>query len=159
MSNNCPVLMRRLRAAACAAIFLSMSWLHTETASAQSAVAPILPNTARIWFYREYEPYVSRNYATVMLNGAVAGSVQPYGGVIYRDVPPGYYHLTVESFGQDVNQDAAVDLAPGQEAYVKILNLPSWESGGAFSSYSRDTYYLRLVPAPIARAEIARRPF
>jgi hypothetical protein len=157
MLDNCSLRMRWPRTA-CAAIVLSMSFLQAEATNAQSAVAP-MPGTARIWFYRDYEPYVSRNYATVLLNGAMAGSVQPYGGVIYRDVPPGHYHLTVESVGQDVNQDADVDLAPGREAYVKILNLPSWASDGDLSPFARDTYYLRLMPAAIARAEIARRPF
>ncbi len=147
------------RLCAAAAILLSVLFLPATPAAAQSAVAPLPPGWARIWFYRDYDIYVNRNYATVMINGVVAGSVQPYGGIIYRDVMPGHYHLEAESFGSDVNQTADVDLAPGQEAYVKILNLPSWASDGDLSAFQRDTYYLRVMPAPVALAEMARRPF
>ena len=126
MLDNCSLRMRWPRTA-CAAIVLSMSFLQAEATNAQSAVAP-MPGTARIWFYRDYEPYVSRNYATVLLNGAMAGSVQPYGGVVYRDVPPGHYHIVAESVGKDVNQESDVDLAPGQQVYCKIESLGSWDS-------------------------------
>ncbi len=142
-----------------AMVLLSLGLVQARAANAQSAIAAIPAGMARIWFYRDYDIYVNRNYATVMVNGAVAGSVQPYGGVIYRDVAPGEYRLSAESVGTDVNQDVDVVLAPGQEVYVKILNLPSWASDGNVSSYQRDTYYLRVMPAQTARAEMARRPF
>jgi hypothetical protein len=156
MFNKSPSLMQRMRAAARAVAVFATVCLQGGMAQAQTASAP--QGSGRIWFYREYEPYVSRNYATVMLNGVVAGSVQPYGGAIYRDIAPGHYHATVESFGSDVNQAADVDLAPSQEVYLKILNAPNWASGG-LNGFQRDTYYLRLIPPDIARAEIARRPF
>jgi hypothetical protein len=128
--------------------------------AAASAQAPVVSvaGTARIWWYRDYSPYTNTNYATVRINGAVAGSVQPYGGRLYSDVAPGRYHLTADSIGEDVNQAADVDLAPGQEAYVKILNLGSWFVP-SFESTQRDTYYLRLMPPDTARAEIARLPY
>ena len=150
---------RRFSAAARVATLLSSLLLPGPGALAQSPAAPISPGSARIWFYQRYEPYVSTNYATVRINGVVAGSVSPYGGVIQRDVPPGNYHLTADSFGPDVNQSVEVALAPGEEAYVSIQNLPSWSLSGTLSGFQRDTFYLRLVPPATARADMAQRPF
>src|SRR5262249_17406584 len=125
-----------------------------------AAVAAAQPAaSARIWFYRDYEPYVNRNYATVMLNGVVAGSVQPYGGSLAQDVAPGHYHATAETFCTGANQNVAGDPAPGQEAFIKILNSRGWVSGGDLYSFERDPYYLRVMPAETARAEMARRSF
>jgi hypothetical protein len=126
-----------------------------------SAVAPVVAaaapaaGSARIWFYRDYEPSVSRNMANVALNGAPAVSIAPDRGAVYRDVAPGRYHVTVESFGTDVNQDGDVDLAAGQEAFVKILAQNSWENGGDINAFQRDTFYVALVPAQVAQAELA----
>jgi hypothetical protein len=123
--------------------------------AAPAASAAISAGAARIWFYREYEPSVSRNLAEVALNGKVAGYVQPDGSAFYRDVPPGRYHVTVASGGRDTNQDKEIDLPPGQEAFVKVLGSNAWESGGDTDVYSRDTFYVSLVPPQVARAELA----
>ena len=63
---------------------------------------------------------------------------------------------TVESYGVDVNQDKHVDLAAGQEAYVKVL-AGEWIAG--FGSFRRDTFYVSLVPPQIARAELVNHAF
>lgn len=145
--------------AACA-VALLLSELHplagASIAAAQVASPAPPPGAARIWFYRDYEPYGTRSYASVALNGVFVGYAQPTGAVFYRDIPPGRYHVTVGAQGQDVNQDAWVDLAPGQQAFVKILGSNTWDAGGAHLIYSRDTYYARVVPPQIAQAEIAR---
>jgi hypothetical protein len=116
------------------------------------------PGAARIWFYRDYEPYGSRNFAAVRLNGTSAGYVDPNAGVFYRDVAPGRYHITVDSSGTDVNQDKTIDLAPGEEAYAKILAAPMWEMDGSEGMTRRDTFYVTLVPPEIARAQLAGQP-
>ena len=123
--------------------------------AAIATATPVAPGAARIWFYRDYEPSVSLNAANVALNGSRVGSVQPDGGAFYRDVVPGHYHITVESYGVDINQDKDVDLAPGQEAFVKVL-ASDWISG--FAGFRRDTFYISLVPPQVARAELANRP-
>ena len=98
--------------------------------------------------------------ANVSLNGVDGIHVGADGSASYRDVPVGHYHITVESFGTDVNQAKDVDLATGQEAYVKILSLSAWENdSGEFNSYHRDTFYVSLVPPDVARAAIASHPF
>lgn len=123
--------------------------------AAATAAVPVPAGAARIWFYRDYEPSISLNVANVALNGASAGSVQPDGSAFYRDIAPGRYHVTVESYGVDTNQDKDVDLAPGQEAFVKVL-ASDWISG--FGGFRRDTFYVSLVPPQVARAELANRP-
>jgi hypothetical protein len=144
------------RTAGCALVLLLAGCVQPAATPAASAVISAAPaGTARIWFYREYEPSVSRNLAEVALNGSVTGYVQPDGSAFYRDVPPGRYHVTVASGGRDVNQDKEVDLPPGQEAFVKVLGSNAWESGGDTDVYSRDTFYVSLVPPQIARAELA----
>ena len=125
--------------------------------AAAPQIGPQPANAARIWFYRDYEPSVSLNYANVALNGVPAASVPPDGGAMYRDVVPGHYHITVESFGRDVNQAKDVDLGPGQEAFVKILASDSWVASGDLSSFKRDTFYVSLVPPQVARAELGTR--
>jgi hypothetical protein len=104
-----------------------------------------MAGSARIWFYRDYEPSVSLDLANVALNGAPAGSVEPDGTAFDRDVAPGHYHVTIESVGTDVNQ--AKD--------VKSLASARWESDGEHSQYRRDTFYVSLMRPQVARAEMA----
>ena len=126
--------------------------------AAPVVLSPVAAGAARIWFYRDYEPSVSLNMASVALNGATVAYVEAFGNALYRDVPAGRYHITAANVGTDVNQAKDVDLAPGQEAFVKILASSSWEAGGNLTSYRRDTFYVSLVPAQVARAELAAHP-
>jgi len=79
---------------------------------APSAAPPVPAGQARIWFFRDWEPSESLNLANIDVNGSYFGSVAN-GGAFYRDVSPGHYHITPQSYGQDFNQDQDVDLAPG----------------------------------------------
>lgn len=127
-------------------------------AVAQTAAPPVATGTARIWFYRDYEPSVSLNMAPIALNGTIIGYLPPDGSAFYRDVAPGHYRISAPSQGMDVNQTQDVDLAPGQEIYAKILASNSWEEGGDIASYRRDTFYVRLMPPQIARGELPAHP-
>ena len=98
-------------------------------APSAAGVAPASPGTARIWIYREYEPYETLARPYVRLNGAIIGVSEP-GAVFYRDVAPGTYTVTVDSEGIDVQQFVSVPVAAGQQAYVKVLASASWDSGG-----------------------------
>jgi hypothetical protein len=71
------------------------------------------------------------------------------GYVFYRDVLAGLYH---ESYGRDLSQFRDVALVPGQQAYVKILSLRSWVESGR--NFSRDTFYVLIVPPTVAQGEI-----
>ncbi len=93
------------------------------------------------------------------MNGAYAGYAQ-LGGAFYRDVQPGVYHITVESYGRDFNQATNVALVAGQEAFVEIELLRSWATiYGIGMGAGRDTFYARLIFPPTARAEIAQSIF
>jgi len=149
MSTSLDLTMLLKRAAGVAGLLLLAG-----CAPQQVAAGPIPPGEARIWFYRVYDPSLSRNMANVDLNGARAVSVLPGDGPAYRDVAPGHYHISPESTGNPGNQSRDVDLAAGQEAYVKILDDPTWMSSGDMTAFERDTFYAWLMPARIARAEM-----
>src|SRR5579885_1944106 len=69
-----------------------------------------------------WQPSESMNLADVYANGSLLVSVGN-GAAIYRDVPPGRYHLAPDSFVPNSMQDATIELAPGQQAYIKIVSL------------------------------------
>ncbi|MBV9816700.1 MAG: hypothetical protein JO229_13240 [Alphaproteobacteria bacterium] len=120
---------------------------------------PIPEHEARLWFYRLYIPSETLNMTKVSMNGAYAGYAQ-LGGAFYRDVPPGVYHIEVESYGKDFNQSTNVALAAGQEAYIRVDSLRSWSSDyNRGTTIGRDTFYARLIIPQIARAEIAQSFF
>ena len=122
---------------------------------APAAAPPVPAGYARIWFFRDWEPSESLNLANIDVNGSYFGSVAN-GGVFYRDVTPGHYHLTPQSYGQDFNQDQDVDLAPAQQVYCRVASLRSWEEGGDVAVFERDTFYIRLVPPESAQTTIVR---
>ena len=114
---------------------------------------PVPAGEARIWFYRDWQPSESLNLANIEVNGSYFGSVAN-GSAFYRDVPAGHYHIAPVSYNRDFNQDKDVDLAAGQQLYVKILSSQSWD--GACRDCVRDTFYAWLIPPPLAQGEIAR---
>jgi hypothetical protein len=125
------------------------------------AVSPVAAPQARIWFYRDLDPHGSMATPYVRLNGAAVGVSQP-GGAFYRDVPPGHYHIAADSFLTDAIQTRDVDLVPGQEVYAKALSLDNWIEGfaqDAGAGYHRETFYVWLYPAEVARPRIAQSFF
>jgi hypothetical protein len=117
----------------------------------QGAAPP--PGTARIWIYRIWEPYITQATPYVRLNGAVAGISQP-GGAFYRDVAPGTYTVTVDSFGVDESQFVTVAVVPGETVYVKV-DANNWWAGMCLSC-ERDTFYTRLVAPAMAQADMSQ---
>jgi hypothetical protein len=125
-------------------------------ATVPAAAPPIASGQARVWFYRPWEPSESLNLALIDMNDNYVGAVEN-GGAFYRDVPPGHYRIAPESFGRDTNQDRNVDLAPGQQLYVKVVSLDSWgASVSSCKNCARDAFYAWLIPPEVAQAEIAR---
>jgi hypothetical protein len=123
-----------------------------------------VPAQARIWFYRDLSIYSSLAEPYIRLNGAPVGVSQP-GGAFYRDVPPGHYHISADSYLDDPEQDRDVDLAPGQEIYAKILPSDRWIEGGGGGGrgggggYHREKFYVWLYSAEAARPAIAQSSF
>lgn len=126
--------------------------VHRATV-ASAAIPPIPPGEARVWVYRDYIPSETLNMTAVQLNGVYAGYAQ-LGGAFYRDVPPGVYHVTVDSYGVDFNQSTNIALVPGQQAFIKIESLRSWVE--CDRRCQRDTFYARLIPTEVARAQIGQ---
>ncbi len=162
MSIN--LLIRLLGAAWAGSVLLVTASSAQMPPAAASALPPIPPNEARIWFYRDLTIYSSLATPFVRLNGAAVGVSQP-GGAFYRDVPPGNYHISADSYLDDPSQDRDVHLAPGQEIYAKVLPSDHWIEGGGGggkgggSGYHRETFYVWLYPPEAAHPAIARSQF
>jgi hypothetical protein len=116
---------------------------------------PVPTGQARIWIYRDWQPSESLNLANIDANGFYLASVAN-GSATYRDVPPGRYHLAPDSFVPNSSQDAWIDLAPGQQAYVKVVSLTSWGSENTASkNIARDAFWVWPMLPAVAQAEIA----
>jgi hypothetical protein len=81
--------------------------------------------------------------------------------MFYRDVPPGTYHIVPESWAHNPStaptQDANVAVAPGQQVYIKIVDLTSWAvSVSGSRTFRRDAFWAYLIPPQVGQAEIAR---
>jgi hypothetical protein len=144
-----------LRQALGGVALLTLAGCAPQPQVAQAPPGQLAAGQARIWLYRDYEPSISRGIANVDLNGARFASVPPYGGPTYRDVAPGHYHLSVESFDVDVGQSSDVDLAPGQELFAKVLADNTRIASGDTTEFVRPTFYLRLIPPGLARGQIS----
>jgi hypothetical protein len=145
----------RRRGAATALLLVAANC--TQFPPTSSATNPPIPaGEARLWVYRDGGPRETQMRPYLRLNGQIAGISEP-NGAFYRDVAPGHYAVTVDSYlSTDFDQFADIDLAPGQEAYVMVLSQGhrvGSERGG------RENFYTRVIPAEAARADVARRPF
>jgi hypothetical protein len=148
------------RAGTVALLLVVIACTQSPSSVAAVAVPPLAPGYARIWIYRDYEPYETLARPYVRFDNTITGISDP-GGAFYRDVAPGTYTITVDSYGTDVYQFATVALAPGQEVYVKVESLRSWASDGGGRSggaYARDTFYTRVIPPTLALAELPSHP-
>jgi hypothetical protein len=95
------------------------------------------------------------------MNQAIV-AVSQIGGASYRDVPPGQYFVTVDSYLTAPDQTRNVYLFPGQQTYFKIVCLRNWVSGGGIrndSGYMRDMFYVWDIPPEIAQGDVARSWF
>lgn len=108
-----------------------------------------------MWFYRDWQPSEILNLANVVVNGAFFASVAN-GGVTYRDVSPGRYHIAPVSFIPNSNQDANIELSAGQQAYLKIVSSAAWGSENtAAKNIERNAFWVYVIRPTVARAEIA----
>ena len=159
---------RPLRAGRVILLFATAACVQSPPPTASVAIPPIPAGEARVWFYRPIDAYDSMATPYIRMNDAIVAVSMPEGAS-YRDVPPGAYHITVDSYGKDFNQDKNVQLIAGQELYVKVVSLRAWvdttsggggdAGGGGGGDYGRNTFYVWLIPAEAARDEVARAAF
>ena len=168
MSPDPADLPRRARAGAAGLLLGTAACVHSPLPVASVTIPPIPAGEARVWFYRPIDAYDSMATPYVRMNDQIVAISEPLGAS-YRDVPPGQYHITVDSYGKDFNQDKDVQLAAGQELYCKVVSLRAWvdttssgggdAGGGGGGDNGRNTFYVWLIPPDTARGEIARSAF
>ena len=154
-------LLCRLAQAGAAAVLLATAACSDLPATASVTVPPIPAGEARVWFFRDEGPYESHARPAVHMNDAVVGIVEPQGA-FYHDVPPGHYHVAVDSYVPDVNATKDVNLLAGQQVYFQIVSLSNWFGGGGQSSdtdYSRSAFWVWLIPTAVAQRDVAHSPF
>jgi len=127
----------------------------SEPMMASVTVAPVGSGLARIYFYRDWEPYESLSRPLIYLNDAPVEISEP-GGISYRDLSPGDYHISVDSQGIYPHQFKELGLRAGDVRYVKIESLRNWYRG---PFWSRDTFVVELIPERQAQDEIADKRF
>jgi hypothetical protein len=158
MGENRNPIAQWLARGAQSAVLLATASCAQPAATGSVAIPPVPAGEARVWFYRNYEPYAGTGIPAIAANGGYMG-VAELGGAFYRDVPPGHYLVTVQTVGIDVNQSANFDVGPGQEAYVKIVSLPSWDTGGDRNQWERPTFYAWLIPNQVAQSDVVHLSF
>jgi hypothetical protein len=165
MSFSLISLSRPLRRACAVIPLVAAACVQSPPPTASVTIPPIPAGEARVWFYRPIDAYDSMATPYIRMNDTIVAVSMPEGAS-YRDVPPGPYHITVDSYGKDFNQDKDVQLAAGQELYVKVVSLRAWVDttnggggGGGGGDYGRNTFYVWLIPAETARGDVARAAF
>jgi hypothetical protein len=147
-------------------LLIAMAACALPPPTASVSIPSIPSGAARVWFYRPVDAYDSLSTPYIRMNDAIVGISLP-NGASYRDVPAGQYHIAVDSYLNSPQQDQNVTLAPGQEVYVKVVSLRSWIQGGgnggsgegAGGEYTKDTFYVWLIPPEVARADVAHSAF
>jgi hypothetical protein len=144
------------RRVAVAALLLVAANCTQVPPTSSVGIPPISAGDARLWFYRDGGPRETQERPYLRLNGQIAGISEP-NGAFYRDVTPGHYAVTVDSYlSTYFDQFADIDLTAGQEAYVKVLSLGHWVGG---ERGFRQNFYTQVIPAEAARTDVSRRPF
>jgi hypothetical protein len=148
--------MRLALLSAMALLLVAMAGCAQPPPAAPYLATPVAPGMARIWFYRDMNPNDILATPYVRLNGVVAGVSEP-GGAFYRDLQPGRYRISADSYYDDLHLDRDVDVAPGAEVYARIVPLENTVQGGGVTGggYRRNNYYVWLYPPEAARPAIA----
>jgi len=153
--------LRQIPTATASILLLAAASCAEPPATASVAIPPLPGGDARVWFYRDAGPYEAQDRPYIRMNEQIVGISEPRGA-FYRDVAPGHYHVTVDSYRRDFNQTRDVDLAAGQQVYFKIVSLEHWIFGGGGPDgrgYSRPTFYVWQIANAVAQGDVARSPF
>lgn len=150
--KSIPAILAGLMLAACQG---QMGGPSVATATAM----PVPSGLARIYFYRDWEPYETLSRPLIYLNDAPSQISEP-GAVAFRDLPPGDYHISVDSEGVYPHQFKELVVRAGDVRYVKIESLASWQTGrGPGHIGTRGTFVVELIPERQAQGEIADKRY
>ncbi len=128
----------------------------SEPSMSSVTISPVPSGLARIYFYRDWEPYDSLSRPLIYLNDAASQISEP-GGISFRDLPPGDYHISVDSQGTYPHQFKELVLRAGDVRYVKIQSLRNWYRHGM--AFERDTFIVELIPERQAQSEIGDKRY
>jgi hypothetical protein len=104
---------------------------------------PAAPGTARLIFYRSVDYEASQAMPELALNGAPTGRTEA-GTMLYRDVAPGTYKITVAPTLPFPNQFPSVTVKPGDVVYIDIGTLANMGDMAPERSYG-DTFIVSVV--------------
>jgi uncharacterized protein DUF2846 len=150
-----PVSRAHRRCGAAAAVLLAAANCAQLPPTSSVAIPRIPAGEARLWFYRDGGPRDAQQRPYLRLNGQIAGISEP-NGTFYRDVSPGHYTVTVDSYLSGFfNQFADISLAAGQEVYIKVLS----QGQRVGERGARENFYTQVMPSEAARPDAASRPF
>ena len=153
--------LRRLVQAGAGSLLLALISCAPLPPTAAVVMPPIPAGHARAWFYRDPGPYDCLGTPYIRMNDAIV-AVSQIGGASYRDVLPGQYLVSVDSYLTAPDQTRNVYLFPGQQAYFKIVCLRNWITGGGGkndSGFARETFYVWDIPPEVAQTGVARSQF
>ncbi len=159
-------LSHRLRHAGAGVVLLAAASCAPLPPIASVTGPPIPAGEARVWIYRVAGPYDSHARPYIRMNNGVVAISEPRGA-LYRDLPPGHYHVSVDSYLTELNQTRDVDLTPGQQVYLKVVASEFACSGGGAGgegdggggTCTRENFYVWPVSSEDAQGEVARSPF
>jgi hypothetical protein len=113
----------------------------------QAQIPAVAPGMARVWLLRDNDPEEAFGTPIIYANGQPIGRSEP-GAAAYRDLPPGAYRFTVQSYGIPTGYKDKVRLAPGSQTYLEIQWGPSWQEGQP----GGETFYVRTLSSQLGKA-------
>lgn len=123
-------------------------------ATAPNELPGLAPGMARVFFYRDKDYAESGAVSHLYMNKQEVGYIWR-GNVIYRDVAPGDYEISVSSDLAFPRQFKTARIEAGQTRYVKIESLMSWGGTGKRGiPTDLATYVVALIDPDQAREEI-----
>jgi hypothetical protein len=161
MPSTSTASLHRLLLTGAGMLVLAMTNCAPLPPTATVAVPQIPAGQARAWFYRDPGPYDCLGTPYIRMNQAIV-AVSQIGGASYRDVPPGQYLVTVDSYLTAPDQTKNVYLFPRQQAYFKIVCLRNWVSSGGGrdgNGYMRDSFYVWQIAPEVAQGDVGRSQF
>src|SRR5579863_5235541 len=140
---------RAFRLVAVSLLLLLAACVPPPQEALSGPLPPQPPGMARLIFYRTQEYYVTTAMSTVYLNGNATG-VSQIGAVLYRDVAPGRYDLSVFSPRSYPDQFKTIVVKGGDTFYVRIDALPKQAcSRVATEACYADTFIVTVVDPAI----------